>query len=153
GSQFLERDDASGQTAVDTYPPDEAPLGEATTITPGAFSSGSMLALGATGTFRIAARSLDGSVYLGTPVPLVFRAAALTPLVDPISIALGGSGSFTFLDSGWPSYEAQVDTDPAQGIESFAPNLAVVTPGLVTYSPPLAGHYRFRVRGHVDGCA
>lgn len=124
----------------------QSPLGTVAT-----FASGGVFALGQTYSVRLAARS-TGGFYYAPPRTFITSRAALTPLTQPLAVSLGGTAIFGFTPYGWPAFQAEVDTEPAVGADSFT-SAAMLTSNQAKSTFLSAGTFRFRVRPVVSDCA
>lgn len=139
-----------------------AASGENNPFGSGTLVPGSDIALDAEGTFEGGAPPflLGGTVWLRAVInngDTTFvgpnRAAYLSNAALAVvseHVELDTPGYFPFSAQQWPGFEAQVDTNPAAGAETWA--ATAITNNQVVVTIGVTGTYRVRVRPVVPGC-
>jgi hypothetical protein len=118
---------------------------------------GTGMATGLTYYVRPVAQNGEGT-FVDVEQALHLTPAALAPLLQPVSIAPGGSDAFAVSGADWPAFEAEYDTDFRPASEAWAtlvpaPTGDVTNKVVVATTFANAGEYALRVRPVKLGCA
>ena len=95
-----------------------------------------------------------GATYVGAPIAQMAHPGTLEVVHQPTSVGPGGASSFVLAPGAWSSFEAQVDTDPAPGAESYTNDALLRSQPNVEAGAVMGkrGEFRFRVRPTASAC-